>query len=94
LGRAEYKAEGGKLIRVQLSKRGSEIEIVKITGDFFLHPEELIDDLEKALEGHTLSESHLTEVITALMEERGATLLGASPRDLARCIMRAGEKDA
>jgi len=93
MGRAEYKVSGGKLIKVQLAEKDNRIQKIKITGDFFLHPEELIDELEEALTQCLLNESGLTEHIRIFMEKREATLLGASPEDFARCIVMAGEKD-
>ena len=93
MGKAEYKVAGGKLIRVQLVKKGSRIEHLRITGDFFLHPEELIEDLEKALVDQALNMSDLHEFIGAFIEKRGATLLGASPEDFAKCIAMAAEKE-
>ena len=93
MGNAEYKVLGGKLIKVQLTTKGKLINKIKITGDFFLHPEELIEDLEKRLMGQSLNEKILTQVIKDMMEKSNGTLLGASPADFARCIMMAGEKD-
>jgi len=90
VGKATYKVEGGKLIKIQLRERGDKIQEIKITGDFFLHPEELIEELEKALVGKPLKEQDLAESIRSLMRERGATLLGASPEDFAKCILMAG----
>ena len=93
MGKAEYKVAGGKLVRVQLVKKEGRIEKLKITGDFFLHPEELIEDLEKALVGQPLNLSDLDEFIGAFIKRRGATLLGASPEDFAKCISMAAEKE-
>lgn len=93
MGKAEYKVEGGKLIKVQLVKKGDKIEKIKITGDFFLYPEELIEEVEEALTGRLLKESDLTTLVKTLVEKREATLLGASPEDFVRCVMMAGEKD-
>ena len=93
MGKAEYKVEGGKLVKVQLQKRGNAIGKIKITGDFFLHPEEFIEELERRLEGRLLDEEDLAEHINALVEKNEAVMLGASPEDFARCIMMAGEDD-
>ena len=93
MGKAEYKVEGGKLVKVQLQRIGKAIGKVKITGDFFLHPEELIEELERRLEGRLLDEEDLAEYIRALLERNEAVMLGASPEDFARCIMMAGEDD-
>lgn len=91
MGKTEYKVIGGKLIRVQLIKNAHIIEHVKITGDFFLYPEVCIEELETALVNMPLDEKCLLEFIRTYLEKRGGSLLGASPEDLARCIMMAGE---
>jgi hypothetical protein len=48
---AEMKVPGGKLVRIKLDYEGNEITEIKITGDFFVHPEESVDELEKELAG-------------------------------------------
>ena len=90
MGKAQYKVEGGKLIKVQLEIEDNKIKKVKITGDFFLHPEELIDEMEKAVEGVVLHEQVLADRIRAFIVKNKAVLLGASPEDFARCIVMAG----
>ena len=62
MGRAEYKVKGGKLIRVQLTAKDKKIKKIKITGDFFLHPEEVIEDIERTLEGCILDERNLSSL--------------------------------
>lgn len=93
MGKAEYKVKGGKLIKVQLSKKAGRITRVKITGDFFLHPETLIDDLEGSLLGRPLDEKDLAAFIQSYVEKEQAAMLGASPGDFAKCIMMAAEVD-
>jgi lipoate-protein ligase A len=93
MGRAEYKVEGGKLVKAQVIIDGNRIRKVKVTGDFFLHPEELIEELEEALVGSLLNESSLTELIRSIIEKKNATLLGASPEDFAKCIVMAGKSN-
>ncbi|MBS7634432.1 hypothetical protein KEJ34_02900 [Candidatus Bathyarchaeota archaeon] len=89
--RSEYKVEGGKMIKVQLNKDDGRICAIKITGDFFMHPEELIEDLERSLIGCPLDETIIIETIRNFIEVRGMTLLGVAPEDFARCIIKAGE---
>jgi len=93
MGRAEYKVEGGKLVKVQVTTEGNRIRKVKITGDFFLYPEEFLEELEEALVGSRLDESSLTKLIEDAVEKRKATFLGVSPKDFARCIVMAGESN-
>jgi hypothetical protein len=92
MGKAEYKVSGGKLIKVQLTAKENLIEKIKIMGDFFLHPEESIESLEKELENQVLEEQNITSTIKAFLKRHNAILLGVSPEDFARCIIMAGER--
>ena len=92
LGKAIYKVKGGKMIKIQLTLENKKIiRDLRITGDFFLHPEETIEDIEKALRGCSLSKEELVRIIKETLTSKRAVLLGASPEDLARCIIMAGE---
>lgn len=51
----EHKAKKG-LIRIEFDERDGRAENVRITGDFFIHPEETVHELESRLEGHKLEE--------------------------------------
>ena len=93
MGRAEYKVKGGKLIRVHLTIENGKIKHIKITGDFFLHPEEVIEDIEEALRGQLLDEQKISSIIEDVLERKQAVMLGVSPQDFARCIIMAGEKN-
>ena len=92
MGKAQTKVEAGKLVKVQLRSEGDKIKEVRITGDFFLHPEELIDELEKTLVGSMLNEGFLTHCIKIFLKKHKAVLLGAAPEDFAKCIVMAGER--
>ncbi|MCD6593167.1 biotin--protein ligase [Candidatus Bathyarchaeota archaeon] len=92
MGKAIYKVKGGKMIKIQLTLENKKIiKDLRITGDFFLHPEETIEDIEKALRGCSLSKEELVRIIKETLTSKRAVLLGASPEDLARCIIMAGE---
>jgi lipoate-protein ligase A len=61
---ADYKAVGGKLLRVRMTvvvgpEGAPVIQSVTITGDLFMHPEEAIEDLERLLTGAPLDEAAL-----------------------------------
>ncbi len=58
----EHKAKKG-LIRIEFDEENGLAKNVKVTGDFFMHPEEAVQELEKKLEGHKLNE------LEKLMEE-------------------------
>ncbi len=89
--RLNYKVEGGKLLKILLSTKAGKIEKIKITGDFFMHPETFIEDLENALPGRSLDEEDLSAFIHRLFKKGRVVLLGASPEDLARCIVMAAK---
>jgi lipoate-protein ligase A len=87
--RGEYKVQGGKLIRVLLEEEEGRIARIRITGDFFLHPEDTIFELAKALEGAELSEAQLLGRIQGVYRSAGASSIGASPEDFVRAILGA-----
>ena len=47
--RAEYKVPGGKLVEAEVNEKEGKITYIKISGDFFMHPETAIEELEKTL---------------------------------------------
>jgi len=51
----EHKAKKG-LIRFEIEEEGGIAKEVKITGDFFIYPEEVIGELESTLRGKKLEE--------------------------------------
>ncbi len=92
--RAEEKVKGGKLICIEIVPKAGKAEKVRITGDFFLHPEDAINSLERSLEGVDLERARLpggeSEIAARLKKALGSSqLIGASPEDLARIFRRA-----
>jgi len=85
-GRAIIKR--GKLIKIDASFRDDRIEELKITGDFFLHPEEKIDELEKSLRGKSVKE--IREVIERVLEN--AEYVGLSPDTLVEAVNQAWKR--
>ncbi|MCL5430311.1 MAG: lipoate--protein ligase family protein [Candidatus Marsarchaeota archaeon] len=57
-----YKAEKG-LIKISADVEGETIRSIRITGDFFLIPEESIVELERSLVGKRLDEEALNETV-------------------------------
>ncbi len=87
--RCEEKVPGGKLVCLELWQEGGRITRALISGDFFLHPEERISDLESSLAGLPLSASE-GEIASRLKAALGgALLIGFSPEDIARMFRRA-----
>jgi lipoate---protein ligase len=70
-----YKTQ--KLIKILLKYNDQEdskkiINSIKITGDFFLYPEESLDDLEAQLKGTLLDRYKLKEKIDKCLENSEA----------------------
>lgn len=88
----EVKTPGGKLIAVDFVVDRGELRNVQVHGDFFLYPEEALDDLSGALEGApaSLSEDAVAALVAARLRP-GAELIGSSPEALARAVRRALE---
>ena len=81
--KAIKKVPGGKLVRVDITY-SERLERVKITGDFFLHPEDVLIIIEDALTGVQLplNKSSLIEKVQNILEREKAVLVGFSPQDL------------
>lgn len=89
-GKAEKKVSGGKLIKVQL-EAGEKIETMKITGDFFLHPEEKITKIEKKIIGmpSETSTEKIEQAIEQTLKKHKIQVLGATAKDFAGTITEA-----
>jgi len=85
----EYKVVGGKLVIADLGVRDGRLAGVRISGDFFLEPDEALDDILAALEG--LPADAPVERIAAAIR-RGlrpeAALVGFSPEAVAIAVRR------
>jgi len=88
---ADYKGPGGKLVRVRLKQENGLISSVKITGDFFLVPEESLPKLEKMLEDVPIKEQELQILIDRFFRGTGAQGLGITADDLVKAILATKE---
>lgn len=84
---SSYKVPDGKLIKVKLWVSSGRISEIKILGDFFLHPEETLQELEISLVGKTSDETSIERTIAQVLTS--ATLIGATAADIAKTIMMA-----
>ena len=88
---ADYKAPGGKLVRIRLREEQGQIRAVEITGDFFLIPEESLGKLEKMLEDVPIREGELRLLVDRFFRGTGAQGLGVSSNDFVKAILSAEE---
>ena len=54
VGKCTLKVPNGKMLKVRVKFEKERIESIRITGDFFIHPEDSIEDLETAFKGSRL----------------------------------------
>lgn len=86
---AIYKVPNGKLLKVFLELEGDIIKSVKITGDFFIYPEEKIVLLEQVLLGEDLVEEKIVEKLKSVVEKESLELFGVDVESIAKVIMMA-----
>lgn len=86
----EYKVPGGKLVVVDLEVVDGLIREFRLAGDFFVEPDETIQEIERAVDGMSADSdgNGLRSSIQAAIPE-GAVLLGFSAEAVATTIRRA-----
>lgn len=86
----EYKVPGGKLVKVDFTVAGDTLTDVVVSGDFFLYPEETLDDIRAALEGMpVLADADAIADRIRSGIDPSAELLGTSPEAIATAVLRA-----
>ena len=83
--RAEYKIPGGKLLAAELTVEDGLMAGVKITGDFFMHPETAIEDLEAHLTG--IGIGTIEGSVEEFFRGKEITLYGVAAGDFSHIIM-------
>lgn len=90
-GFAVRKVKGGKLVRVRLIHDGESVRSVRITGDFLLHPEETLVDIEMGLCGIPIAAGRdsFLGVVNEVAKRRNAHFIGFSAEDIADLLEEA-----
>ncbi|MGN6273810.1 MAG: lipoate--protein ligase family protein [Protaetiibacter sp.] len=86
----EYKVPGGKLVVVDLDVDDGRLTDVRLSGDFFLEPDDALPLIDAALTG--LPADADGKVLAAAVQRAlpdGAVLLGFSPEAIATAVRRA-----
>lgn len=87
--KAIYKVPNGKLLKIFLKDDGAQITELKITGDFFVYPEEQVEALEGALIGVALNDEALRNRIESFIQTHSVTLFGVDVVSLVLTILKA-----
>lgn len=85
--RGEYKVKDGKLIKCIISIKNGKIENIKISGDFFMYPEEKIEKLEEKLKGIEYKEENIKKALNEFFKE--VEVIGADKQHFLKLIMEA-----
>lgn len=78
------KKTGLKLIKVFCDFKGDSISSIKITGDFFMHPEEAIEDVESALLGKDIKD--VLETIENVLKSDNVIVFGVTAKAITEAI--------
>lgn len=87
--RGEYKVPGGKLVAAEVEVVDGRLADVRVSGDFFLDPDEALEEIGRALAG--LPEDAPVATLAAAVERatEGATLVGFDAEAVAIATRRA-----
>ncbi len=85
---AEFKAPKG-VIKVELEMANGRISRVSLSGDFFMYPEEAIEELERSLEGVEVNKEALLVAVRKFYSLTGAKTPMLEPEHWVEAIMRA-----
>ncbi|WP_309103906.1 lipoate--protein ligase family protein [Microbacterium sp.] len=86
----EYKVPGGKLVVVDLDVEDGKIARFRLAGDFFLEPDDALDDINAAVTGLPI-ETDASAIASAVRRALpdGAQLLGFTPDAVGTAVRRA-----
>ena len=86
----EYKVPGGKLVVVDLEVEGGRISDFHLAGDFFLEPDDALQDIDAAVTGLPVETdaAAIAAAVRAALPE-GAQLLGFTPESVGTAVRRA-----
>ncbi|WP_425861287.1 lipoate--protein ligase family protein [Arthrobacter sp. TWP1-1] len=86
----EYKVHGGKLVVVDCSITEGKLSDVRVSGDFFLEPDEALDDINAALNGLSadLPGAEIAAAVTAALSS-DVVLFGFSAQAVSIAVRRA-----
>ncbi|MBI5553838.1 MAG: hypothetical protein HY917_03805 [Candidatus Diapherotrites archaeon] len=88
-GSSIYKIPDGKLIKISLEHDSGKIQSIRITGDFFLYPENGIELIEKALTHVPLTEPAIISAVNQTVSANSLQPFGIHAHGIATGILKA-----
>ena len=88
--KGEYKVPGGKLVVVEADEQDGTLVNVRVSGDFFLEPDEALDSMTAAIEGLSIT-ADAGEIARRVRDALPAdvVMLGFHPEAVATAVRRA-----
>lgn len=82
------KVPGGKLFRLDVDIDNLKIDDIKITGDFFMHPETTIIMIEEVIKGTSIKfdKQRVVDMTNIVLKLNNTQLLGFNANDLADAL--------
>ncbi len=86
-----HKIPQGKLVRISLEFDTTILHDIKICGDFFIHPEETVVEMERALFHLPVeaTETRIKSLLDRAVETKNAQLIGVDTASVAKLIHEA-----
>ncbi|MEK6901970.1 MAG: hypothetical protein AABX02_00075 [archaeon] len=86
-----HKIPNGKLVRISLEYDTTILQNIRICGDFFIHPEETIEEMERALYHLPVeaSEERIQSLLDHAVSSKRAELIGIDTQTVAKLIHEA-----
>jgi hypothetical protein len=77
------------MIKIELELKDNRISNARISGDFFMYPEEAIDELERAIEGVEAKRDALLAAVERFYSSTGVLTPMVEPWHWVEAILRA-----
>jgi lipoate-protein ligase A len=92
VGHCTHKVPNGKLLKVTVEFTDDTLKKVLIKGDFFIYPEESLDELEIALTNKEYSRSAIGDTVGDFFARAGVVAFGITPKAVVDAILECREK--
>ena len=91
IAHSSRKVKEGKIVKVEVELDFDVIKKLRITGDFFLHPEEVLDDIEKSMVDlkKDVSFDTIALKIRNIVKDYNTQMIGISPESIAEVLREA-----
>lgn len=80
----DYKVPGGKLVRIDADVEEGYIKDIHITGDFFMHPEESIAEVEASLRHQMIGSATIAKQLVKALKK--TEMVGISVQELLNAL--------